>query len=259
MDKVHVPSTRLSPIVHPHGAMQFIEEHYRKPMDSATILSHTSQLLNVILQLVIIAAPLVLSWAVRTYLGSSSAARRFALIAQLSGMAINFVENLDRRGDLTLPPDVQKGAYKLQIASNWLSHELERQGIVLSSKQAQSWVAAEFQKQVGDVRPVARIDEQTRLVVRMVRQIQDSERIQLPPGLDRISYAAELAADAIMVNLAQHGVSTTRETALSWARAELVRQLHAQIPAQDRARVVEPTDPASVAKDVRSDGAEDAA
>src|SRR5256885_1208300 len=128
-------------------------------------LEQASQLLNVVLQLVLIAAPIVLSWIVRTYVRSGSAVRKLTGISQLSGMAINFVENLDRRGDLSLPADMRKGAYKLQVASNWLSRELERQGIEVSGKQAQGWVAAEFQKQVGDVKPVARIEELTRAAI----------------------------------------------------------------------------------------------
>lgn len=192
------------------------------------IIGPTNQILDVLLRLLILIIPIVISWFIRTYVRGSAAERNIAAIAELANSAINYVENLDRRGDLKLPPDVKKGGYKLKLASDWLVSQLDRNGIKMTNEQAQSWVASEFQKHVGDVRPVTAIAELTRTGVDMVQNLDRNHQITLPPAADQLTYMAGLASDWVIAQLATQGASISRDDAIAWARAELLQRLQGQ-------------------------------
>ena len=192
------------------------------------ITGPTNQVLDVLLRLLILIIPIVISWFIRTYVRGSAAERNIAAIAELSNSAINYVENLDRRGDLKLPPDVKKGGYKLKLASDWLVSQLDRNGIKMTNEQAQSWVASEFQKHVGDVQPIAAIAELTRTGVDMVQNLDRNHQITLPPAADQLTYMAGLASDWVIAQLATQGANISRDDAIAWARAELLQRLQGQ-------------------------------
>src|SRR3972149_5306826 len=111
--------------------------------------------LDILVQLLVVVIPILLSWFVRTYVKSSTAEKEVAAIVRLSNAAIDFVENLDKRGELALPPDVKKGSHKLKLAAEWMESELKRAGISVTDDEAKKWIASEFQKRMGGVPPVA--------------------------------------------------------------------------------------------------------
>jgi len=188
----------------------------------------TSDILSLIVQVILIVVPVLITWFIRTYVRGSRAEQDIAAITRLSNNAINYVENLDKRGDLNLPPNVSKGAQKLQLAGNWLEDELKRAGISMTNEQAQTWIGSEFQKRLGDVRMVGTLAELAGTAVDLVRSLERNGQITLPPSADRIAYLADLAADWLVAQYAMQGAVITREEAVTWARAELLRSL--QLP-----------------------------
>jgi len=189
-------------------------------------LAQLQDLLSAVVQLMIVIIPVVITWFIRTYVRGTTAERNLAAIVQLSNSAIDFVENLDKGGELNLPPNVKKGGFKLKLATGWLEDELKRMGINMTDTDAQKWIASEFQKRMGDVRPVKDIAESTRAAVDLVLKMQQNKMVDLPPDIDRISYLAGLAADWVLTQLStKNFTNISREEVLSWTRAELVEIL----------------------------------
>jgi hypothetical protein len=180
--------------------------------------------LNAIIQLMMVIIPIAITWFIRNYVKGTKSEKDIAAVVQLSNSAIDFVENLDSRGALNLPPDVKKGVYKLQVGSQWLVGELQRNNIKMSQDEAEKWLASEFQKRMGDVRPVKDIAEVTKTAIEIVLQMQRAGAIQLPPDADQITYLAGLAADWILTHLPGSWTNITRDEALTWARAELLQK-----------------------------------
>lgn len=184
----------------------------------------TQQLLDVLIQVVIIVVPILVTWFIRTYIKGSTAERDFAAITNLSNRAIDYAENMDLQGKLNLSPEISKGLQKLNLASDWLLGELERADIKMNNEQAQKWITAEFQKRVGDVRMVGAIAKLTTEAVEVINDLEQRELIDLPSDLDRVTYLTSLGADWVVAGLAKSGVALSREEALTYVRAELLRQ-----------------------------------
>jgi hypothetical protein len=194
-------------------------------------ISSNKDWLDVLVQVLIIVTPIVVAWFIRTYVRGSAAERDLAAIVRLSNAAIDYVENLDKRGDL---PEAKKGIHKLNLAGKWLEGELRRAGIKMSDEDARKWIASEFQKRVGGVQMVGTITQLTHAAVDLIQDLERSMAVELPPGVDRITYLAELAADWVRAELAKRGASISREEALAWVRAEFMQRLHAEeVPSGD--------------------------
>lgn len=200
-------------------------------------ITSTKDVLDILVQVLVLVIPIVISWFIRTYVRGSAVEKDLATTVRLSNAAIDYAENLHRRGDLVLPPEVKKGAHKLKLATEWLGGELKRAGIKVPEEQAQKWIASEFQKRAGDIRPVDAIAEFTRTAVDLIQHLERSKLVEPPTNVDRTTYLAGLAADWVLAQLARRGSSIPREEALTWVRAELLQRLQAQVgelPADDR-------------------------
>jgi len=194
------------------------------------LISSNKDSLDVLIRILLTAVPIVLTWFVRTYVKGTTAEKNLAAIVRLSNSAIDFVENLDKRGDLDLPPDIKKGEHKLKLATNWLEDELKRIGVSMTDLDAQKWIASEFQRRIGDVRPVKDIAETTRVAVDLVLKMEQDKIIELPPNVDRIAYYAGLSADWVLTQLStKNWTSISREEVLTWTRAELVGKLQVEV------------------------------
>jgi hypothetical protein len=191
--------------------------------ESTTVLQ---QFLDVLIQLVTIATPIVVTWFIRTYVQGTTAERDIAAIVRLSNTAIDYAENLDKRGDLVVSPNMSRGIQKLHLASSWLENELNRAGVKITDEEAQQWIAAEFQKRVGDVRLGSTVARLTQEAVTMVQDLERRQLIEPPPAVDRLTYLAGLGADYLVTGLAQNSVTLPREQALTYVRAALLRQFH---------------------------------
>jgi hypothetical protein len=101
-----------------------------------------------------------LAWLVRRYLRSLGDEKKLITIARMANAAIDYAEDLDKRGDLpailnrlNLSPEAiassSKGIQKLHIAGQWVQDELKRMGVEINEEEARKWVAAEFQKRIA--------------------------------------------------------------------------------------------------------------
>ncbi|VAW30251.1 hypothetical protein MNBD_CHLOROFLEXI01-3939 [hydrothermal vent metagenome] len=200
-------------------------------------ISANKDVLDIIIQVLIVVIPVVITWFIRTYVRGTVAEKDIAAIVRLSNTAIDYVENLDMRGDLTLPEDVSKGVHKLNTAGQWLESELRRSGIKITNEEAEEWISAEFQKRVGSVRMVGVIAQLARESVDVINRLEQSRLVSIPPDVDRFTYLTSIAADWIVAQLAKRGATISREEAVVWARAELANGLEEQIghfPIQER-------------------------
>ena len=182
------------------------------------------QVYNMLIQLVLVAIPIVLSWFIRNYIRGNTAEKKIGTVVRLANAAIDYVENLDRRGDLMLPGTVKKGGHKLQLAAEWLENELGKSGLTVSTEEAKQWVASEFQRRVGGVQMVGTVAELTKRAVEMIEALESNKTIELPAEADRITYLAGLAADWVVAQFAMQGGTITRAEAVTWVRAELLEQ-----------------------------------
>lgn len=194
------------------------------------VVASNKDVLDIVLQLIVLVVPIVISWFIRTYVKGTVSEKNLAAIVRLSNSAIDFVENLDNNKQLNVPPGAQKGVEKLKLAANWLEGELNRAGIKMTDEEAQKWISSEFQKRVGDIRPVTQIAEVTHSAVDLILNVERTNMVELPPEVDRIAYLAGLAADWSLAQLAmKKWTNISREEALTWARAELVQRLQGPV------------------------------
>ncbi|MFN8475280.1 MAG: hypothetical protein U0822_24065 [Anaerolineae bacterium] len=184
--------------------------------------------IDALFQLVIVIVPVAITWFIRTYVRASSRQNQLAATVRLANAAIDAIENMDRTGKLVLPSNVEKGGYKLKLATEWLESELNRNGIQMSTPDAEKWVAAEFQQRVGGVRSVGTIAELTKQAVDMIQDLGRNKLIDIPPDVDRTLYVTGLAADWLLAKLAENGVTITRDEAMSWVRAEILQRMGSQ-------------------------------
>lgn len=187
------------------------------------VISVNKDVLDVIIQVVVVAFPIILAFIIRNYLKGSKYEKDCAAIVQLANSAIDYVENLDKTGQLNLPPDVKKGVFKLQSAAQWLSDQLKDAGINMSPDEAKTWVSSEFQKRMGDPRPVKEIAQQASQAVKLVLAMEKAGAIQLPPTEDRILHDADLAASLVLASLSALWPSLTKDDVLPFTVAELLK------------------------------------
>jgi len=203
---------------------------------SEQAMNNLVDFLTILFRLIILVVPVVLSWYLRTYVKNTTVQPKIAAIARLANAAIDYAENLDKRGDLPLDPNIRKGAQKLKIASGWLEAELEKNGMSITNDQAQKWVASEFQNRMsGDASKVGNIAKVTKTAVDMIQEMARSNVITIPPEIDRFSYLAGLAADWVITQMAQTGMQVSREESLTWVRAELFNTIQkGDLPSGDQ-------------------------
>jgi len=167
-----------------------------------------NQTLNMVFQLLMLVLPIaaaILTWFLRTYVKSAKAEKDVAAITRLANAAIDFAEDLDKRGELgkylkmwNMPDDVinltSDGLKKLNLAGKWLESELNRQGIQMTDEEAKSWIAAQFQDRVGDLGQDRGIAERTQEVVSLIQALAGSGLVSLPADPVRASQLADQIA-----------------------------------------------------------------
>jgi hypothetical protein len=200
-----------------------------------------SPILEIVVQAALIIIPALLTWFIRNYVKGTSAEREVAAIINLANTAIDYVENLEKRGDIVIDPSLSKGAAKLALAGRWLEKEAERAGIAITDEQAREWISSQFQRRLGDVKVVGTMAGVAREALTIVEQLVDGGLVTIPADADRFLFLCQLAADWVVMQLAARGVSVTREEALTLVRAEYVQQLNERPYAPVEAEI--PTSP----------------
>lgn len=185
----------------------------------------TGSILDLVVQVILIVVPILITWFIRTYVRGSRAERDIAAITHLSNMAIDYVENLDKSGRLDVPPDVSKGLHKLNTAGEWMETELNRAGIQISQEEATRWISAEFQKRVGDVRMVGTLEKMAQQAVALIDDLERKGLITVPSEAERLLFLTDMAADWMLTQVTEEGAKVSREEAIAWVRAELLKRL----------------------------------
>ena len=183
---------------------------------------------DLIARVLIIVIPVIITWFIQNYVKGAKSEKDVAAIARLANVAIDFVENLDKRGALgELPADVSKGLRKLNLATDWMETELkERYGIKITNEEAEQWISAEFQKRIGSVQQASKLAKLAKSAVDTVQSLEKDGLIVLPPGADRFSVMTEFAADWVIAQLAEEtGASISAEEARAWVRKALMDNL----------------------------------
>lgn len=164
------------------------------------------EIYDIAVSTLIVVIPTALAWYARNYLKSAENQKRLSMIATLASTAINYAEDCERRGErelaynsLDLPDSLARnpspGQQKLCLASSWLVEELQRVGIKrVSLEEAMKWVAAEFQKNVGDLRTTHSVSALTDLAADLLNQLGRSGHITLPSNtLETVSLIQSIA------------------------------------------------------------------
>ena len=189
------------------------------------MLSHDKDVLDVIVQALTVVIPGALAWFARAYVRSASASTKVDSTARLSNAAIDFVENLDVRGELTTPAGSSTGAYKRSLATEWLERETRRLGIRIPPERAAEWISSEFQRRGSSGAAASPLTEVVGLVMDRVKTLEGNPAFTIPAAADRQTYLNTLAADLLQVELTRRGSPIGREEAETWVRAAFAEAL----------------------------------
>lgn len=198
-------------------------------------INQNKDTLDLILQLLLIVVPVVISWFIRTYVKNTTAEKQIGSIVRLSNSAIDYVENLDKRGDLVLSPGARRGMAKLNLAADWMESELQRNGIKITNEEAKSWISSEYQKRVGNPRPESDLAEQAKIAVDLIQAVEGKRFAKLLNDPERLAFLTQYAADWLISQLAHDRSATIPHSeALSWVNAEILQRIQPQpLPAAE--------------------------
>ncbi len=203
-------------------------------------ISSNKDLLDVLIQLLIVVIPILLTWFIRTYVKSAEQQKKLAAIVHLSNAAIDYAEDLQKRGDLDdylskwgLSDDViqhaSSGIQKLNIAGKFAEQELDRMGIKVTDEEAQAWIAAEFQKRIGDIGRTRSVDQRTREALSLLQALQQSGMISLPTDTYQATQLADHVASWAITQTNGGMEDVLREEALATVRTELTPGVEPQV------------------------------
>jgi hypothetical protein len=191
------------------------------------------ELFDLLGQILILVIPFLLTWFVRTYVKSAESEKRVAAIVRLSNAAIDYAEDLHERGDLeewmkklNLPQEIldhaSTGIQKLNVAGKFVEDELGRLGIKMTDQEAKAWIAAEFQRRVGDVGQKRRVVERTQEAINLLQSMARAGLISLPADVLQATELADKVADWVLDQLGEDKASSVRQEALIRAQAALL-------------------------------------
>jgi len=186
-------------------------------------ISTSKETLDLILQLLLIVVPVIVSWYARTYIKNTAAEKQIGAIVRLAGAAIDYVEDLDKRGDLVLSPGSRKSIAKLNQAAEWMESELHRNGIKISTEEAQNWISSEFQKRIGKPQSRQDLAEQASTAVNLLQSLEGEQFYSLMDQPERLAFLAQFAADW-MISRNSH-IQISKTEAMSWINAEILQRL----------------------------------
>lgn len=205
-------------------------------------ISQNKDTLDLILQLLLIIIPVVISWFIRTYVKNTTAEKQLGSIVRLSNAAIDYVENLDKRGDLELSPDARRGLTKLNLAAEWMEAELHRNGVNINTDEAKKWIASEYQKRVGNPLPESDMTEQAKIAVNLIQAVEGEGFTRLLQKPDRLAFLTSFAADWIVAQLANtRSANISHADALSWINAEILQRIQPTVLPSSGPPSVSPT------------------
>ena len=188
-------------------------------------------ILEDVVQIALAVVPIAIAWLIRSYVKNSNSEKRLATVVRLSGLAIDYVENLEKRGLLRLPAGMSKGAHKLGLAADRLTEELKRNGVSVTADEATKWISSVFQNRVGGgVLTTSIAAEVTAMAVDLMQGVERGNLLASLHEPERLELMTGLAADWLVTELAnRRGVHVAREEAECRIRAELLNRLQIKL------------------------------
>ena len=207
-----------------------------------------SDIINLVFQVLMLALPIatvLITWFVRNYVKSANAEKSLAAIAQVSSAAVDYAEDLDKRGELAkylklwnVSDDVvnlaSDGLKKLNIAGKWAESEFSRQGIKMTDEEAQAWIASEFQKRQRGTGLEQGTTDRIGDAASLLSTLEQSGVISLPADAGQATLLASKVAEWLTTQQNKQSADLQHQEALV--------QLQAQLTAQPQIPVV-PTGP----------------
>ncbi len=192
------------------------------------IFSSTQAFLTFLVQVLLLIVALFAAWMFSRYLRSVLAQNRLSAIRRLAEVAVDYVEHLDGRGELSAPVRTDRAARKRELAAQWLVGRLKDEGVRISTEQAQTWIAAEMHRRVGSLPPVEKVAELARTSVELAQRLEQAHLVATPANVNASAYLAGLSADWLAVEAAKLGVNLQREQALAYVRGVTLEKLVAR-------------------------------
>ena len=192
------------------------------------IFSSTQAFLTFLVQVLLLIVALFAAWMFSRYLRSALAQNRLSAIRRLAEVAVDYVEHLDGRGELSAPVRTDRAARKRELAAQWLVGRLKDDGVRISTEQAQTWIAAEMHRRVGSLLPVEKVAELARTSVELAQRLEQAHLVATPANVNASAYLAGLSADWLAVEAAKLGVNLQREQALAYVRGATLEKLVAR-------------------------------
>lgn len=229
-----------------------------------------TQTINLVFQIMMLVLPIAVAlvvWFLRTYVKSTKAEKTLAAIIRVSNAAIDFAEDLDKRGELAktlkawnvpedVTPLVSNGLNKLHLAGRWAETEFARLGIKLTDTESQPWIAAEYQRRQGgagpEQPPADRPDQAASLpgVIKPGGVTDQPPKVQPPPDISTEAELAQLAAQAV-----QYVAQLKTDQELDVPESEIASGYVQIEAARQRLRVTEDQIAGAVAVALRADKA----
>lgn len=173
-------------------------------------------------------------WVASKYQERMGGVRPVGAMAQVTGMAVDLIEDLDAKTGITLPAGVEQHAYLLGQAADWVTVELAKQNVTMTREEALSWVQAEILQRLrlpAIGQPAAeRLTALAGAAVEFVARLKDQGRLKIQPAGLAVDIDADLVTAWILVEAAKQGLpATTSQIAAAVSTALAAHQ--SELPA----------------------------
>jgi hypothetical protein len=204
-------------------------------LQEATQPNPTLEIIKTVIDALVVLIPVIFAWYARTYVKTAKSEKQLAAIVQIANSAIDFAEDLDKRGDLAvflkhwnLPDDIinhtSTGIQKLNLAGKWMESELTRMNISMTREEAKDWIASEFQKRVGNLGQERQVVERTAEIVNLIHELERSGMLSIPAEASQAIRWADHIADWVLEQLGEDKSGPLREGTVLRLQTELLKK-----------------------------------
>lgn len=210
-------------------------------LQEATQPNPTLEIIKIVIDALVVLIPVILAWYARTYVKTAQSEKQLAAIVRLANSAIDFAEDLDKRGELAiflrrwnLPDEIinhtSTGIQKLNLAGKWMESELVRMGISMTKEEAKDWIASEFQKRVGNLGQERQAIERTAEIVDLLHTLEHSGILSIPAEASQAIRLADCIADWVLEQLGEDKTGPLREGTVLRLQTELLKGPTSSVP-----------------------------
>jgi hypothetical protein len=194
----------------------------------SNIFSSPQDFLTLLLQALLVGTAISAAWMYSRYLRSVQAQNRLSLARRLAEAAVEYVEDLDSRGELGQPAGSDRNAQKRELAAQRLISQMQEAGFAISAEQAHMWIAVESHQRSISQPPLEKIAELARASLDVAQRLEQAHLVEPPANVNSSVFLAGLAADWLTAEMAKSGVNLSRDQAATWVRGEILHRLQTQ-------------------------------